>query len=45
MELEDRNKLFNFERIPDFEFSYIKIFWKGYQQYSKGRKAAGKNDP
>jgi hypothetical protein len=38
MELEDRNKLFKFGLIPDFEFSDINIFGKDISNTQREEK-------
>jgi hypothetical protein len=42
LELEDRNKLFNFGLIPDFEFGYINIFGRDISNTQREEKQLGK---
>ena len=42
LELEDRNKLFNFGLIPDFEFGYINIFERDISNTQRAEKQLGK---
>jgi hypothetical protein len=42
LELEDRNKLFNFGLIPDFAFGYINIFGRDISNTQREEKQLGK---
>jgi hypothetical protein len=42
LELEDRNKLFNFGLIPDFEFGYINILGRDISNTQRAEKKLGK---
>jgi hypothetical protein len=42
LELKDRNKLFNFGLIPDFEFGYINIFGRDISNTQRAEKQLGK---
>ena len=42
LELEDRNKLFNFRLFPDYEFVYINFFGKDISNTQRAEKQKGK---
>ena len=42
LELKDRNKIFNFGLIPDFEFDYINIFGRDISNTQRAEKQLGK---
>ena len=42
LELEDRNKIFNFELILDFKFGYINIFERDIKNTQRLEKQLGK---
>jgi hypothetical protein len=42
LELEGRNKLFNFGLIPDFAFGYINIFGRDISSTQRAEKQLGK---
>ena len=42
LELEDKNKVFNFELILDFKFGYINIFERDINNTQRAEKQLGK---
>jgi hypothetical protein len=41
LELEDRDKFFNFGFMPDFEFGYINIYGRDFTNTRKAEKQLG----